>query len=135
MGLRDRLAYTIWGPGYGSSKRSSSAQIIPFPVELPPRRQSWTFDSHIVSEAASFGSGRGKSPQTISLAYDERDVWGLDMASRSAQGVTPQERKEILLGVYEAIPAVSSCVDVISKRIRIYAATGEFLGRNVVPFG
>lgn len=121
MGLLDGLAYLAYGPGHGrKSAGAAASQIIPYPnVPNLPQRQSWVFDSHITTEAASSGNGfnRGKAPQTMSLAWDERDAWGLDLASRSWQGLTPTERKSILLDIYINNPHVSSSVDVISKRI------------------
>lgn len=121
VGLRDSLAYLVHGPGYGKragARTSSPAQIILFPIDRPATRSSWAYDAHVVSEAAVPGRSTGsKAPQTLSLAWDERDAWGLDLASRSWQGLTPTERKSILLDIYINNPWVSACIDVIVKRV------------------
>ncbi len=117
--ISESMRYLLRGPG-SSRSSSSSAQIIPFPVEPPPLKTSWAFDAHVfdpMQEASSGGRGRSKGPQAVSLAWDERDAWGLDLASRAWQGLTPQDRKAILLDIYLNNPWCSACVDVIAKRI------------------
>jgi hypothetical protein len=80
----------------------------------PPIRTSWVWDSHITE---SSGGGKGKLPQSVSLSWDENEARGIESSMRSWQGLTPRERKEILLAIYLANPWVSACADVIPTRI------------------
>ena len=83
----------------------------------PPIRTSLTFDSHI-EEARGSGGRSGRTPQNISLAWDDANFYGSqDVAARNWQSLTPRERKDILLNIYLNNPWVSACVDVIAKRI------------------
>lgn len=100
--------YLLKGPG----SNTSSTQLVTIPPPTPPLRTSLVFESHI-QEA---GKGSGRNPQTISSAWDERRNWGDDSA-RTWQGLTPQERKLIMLDIYLNNPWVSACIDVIAKRI------------------
>jgi HK97 family phage portal protein len=81
----------------------------------PPIRTSWVWDSHITESAG--GGGKGKLPQSVSLSWDENEARGIESSMRSWQGLTPRERKEILLAIYLANPWVSACADVIATRI------------------
>lgn len=105
----EQVRYLLYGPG---SATPSSTQLVPLPPS--PVRTSLVFESHI-QEASS--SAKSKHPQTISLAYDERGRYEVDGASKSWQGMTPLERKEVLIGIYLANPWVSACIDVIANRI------------------
>lgn len=100
--------YLLKGPG---SNTSNSTALISIPPPTPPLRTSLVFESHI-QEA---GKGSGRNPQTISSAWDERMQYG--DTQRSWQGLTPQERKLIMLDIYLNNPWVSACIDVIAKRI------------------
>lgn len=110
---RDRASYLLYGPGgYTSSKRNTGP--LTTPPALQPSRSSLVFDSHVVQEAAS---GKSKTPQTVSLAWDERGRYGLEDQRSSWTGMTSLERKQTLLNIYLANPWVSACVDVIAARI------------------
>ena len=105
--VAEQARYLLYGPG---SNTSSSSQLVTIPPPPPPAvRTSLVFESHIQEAKGS------RTPQTISSAWDERMQYG--ETQRSWQGLTPQERKLIMLDIYLNNPWVSACVDVIAKRI------------------
>lgn len=92
------------------------------PTSSESSRQSWLFDRHVVQESSfnsssSGGRGKGNMPQAISLAWDERGSWGVDMAPTSWLGMTTRERKETLLQIFLANSWASSCIDTIGLYI------------------
>lgn len=90
----------------------------------PPSR-SYTFDRHVTQESTFGGGnsrGKGKMPQAVSLAWDERGSWGVDMAPTSWLGMTTRERKETLLQIFLANSWASSCIDAIG----LYIISGGF---------
>ncbi|HET8912411.1 MAG TPA: phage portal protein, partial [Ktedonobacteraceae bacterium] len=106
--LKERANALLYGP----IPRATSTSLIPYERPQPPLKTSLVFESHILKEAALT---RSKSPQTISSAWDERLQYG--DTQRTWQGLTPQERKLIMLDIYLNNPWVSGCIDVITKRI------------------
>ncbi len=111
---REQAHYLLRGPGgYTSSKHPTG--LLTTSSVMTPSRSSLVFDSHVVQEAA--GPGKSKTPQAVSLAWDERGRYGLDDQRSSWTGMTSLERKQTLLNIYLTNPWVSACVDVIAARI------------------
>lgn len=119
MGIRswakERANYLLYGPGGSTSRKRRITEPLTTPPAMTSSRSSLVFDSHVVNEAA--GSGKNKTPQTVSLAWDERGRYGFEDVRSSWTGMTSLERKTTLLNIYLANPWVSACVDVIAARI------------------
>lgn len=106
--IKEQAMYLLKGPGSNTPSRA----LVSVPPPQPPLRTSLVFESHI-QEA---GKASSRNPQTVSSAWDERGRWG-EAFTQVWQGLTAQDRKAIMLDLYLNIPASSSCVEVISKRI------------------
>lgn len=111
--VKQQAMYLLYGPGSSAPSKA----LITSPITPPALNTSHVFNSHVMTEGQSRNPTKSKLPQTISSAWDEYNQWGRDSASRSWQGLTPQERKLIMLDIYLNNPWVSACVDVIAKRI------------------
>lgn len=98
----------------------SSAQIVAIPPPQPTLRTSHVFDTHVITEASG-GGGKGKLPQSVSLAWGE-NPWSSEVQARDWTGLTHRERKETLLQIFLANPWASNCIDTIA----LYITSGGF---------
>lgn len=110
--MKEQAVYLLKGPGSNTPSRS----LIPIPQLEPSLNTSFIFESHMQEAGKGSRGLTTKNPQTISSAWDEREQYGNE-SSLVWQGLTAQDRKLIMLDLYLNIPAASTCVDVISKRI------------------
>lgn len=116
--IAEPARYLMRGPGSVPSAASSQPAKQSLTESTPARSHtSVAFESHITEANYAAKHSKSNGNKAISLAWDENEGRGITGDMRQWEGLSERDRKETLLEMYLANPWVSTCVDVIAKRI------------------